>query len=327
MAWKSLQQQSLADALQASHPAIEEFDDIHALLDWSRFEFLFKDIYSSRKGELAWPPLMMFKALLLQAWHNLSDPALEKALARDLLFRRFVGVSLDQGVPDHSTIWRFRNKLEKNGLLSTAMDEVNSQLAAQSLIIKQGEVSIIDASVIEAKNARPRNNADGENTQDPEAGYSVKQGSNGKRQTTYGFKAHANVDEDGFIKRVHLTAGNVHDSTQFEKLLTGSEAAAYADSAYKSKKHSELLKGRRIEERITHRAYRNTPLSDEQYEQNRQYSSVRCLVEHVFGIAKLHYGLAKARYLGLARNQARVTLISMAYNLKRAQSIQRSACL
>ena len=66
--------------------------DIHALLDWSRFEFLFKDIYSSRKGELAWPPLMMFKALLLQAWHNLSDPALEKALARDLLFRGFVGV-------------------------------------------------------------------------------------------------------------------------------------------------------------------------------------------------------------------------------------------
>jgi hypothetical protein len=53
MDWKSLQQQSLADALQASHTAVEEFDDIHALLDWSRFEFLFKDIYSSRKGELA----------------------------------------------------------------------------------------------------------------------------------------------------------------------------------------------------------------------------------------------------------------------------------
>jgi IS5 family transposase len=74
------------------------------------------------------------------------------------------------------------------------------------------------------------------------------------------FKARANVDEDGFINRVHLTAGKVHDSTQFEKLLTGSEAAAYADSAYKSKKHSELLKDRGVEERITHRAYRNTPL-------------------------------------------------------------------
>jgi IS5 family transposase len=68
------------------------------------------------------------------------------------------------------------------------MDEVNSQLAAQSLIIKQGEVTIIDASVIEAKNARPCKNAGGENTHDPEAGYSVKQGSDAKRQTTCALK-------------------------------------------------------------------------------------------------------------------------------------------
>ena len=33
-------------------------------------------------------PLMMFKALLLQSWYVLSDSALEKQLARDLLFRR-----------------------------------------------------------------------------------------------------------------------------------------------------------------------------------------------------------------------------------------------
>jgi len=47
---------------------------------------------------------MMFKVMLLQAWYNLSDPAMEKQLARDLLFRRFVGLSLSESVPDHSTI-------------------------------------------------------------------------------------------------------------------------------------------------------------------------------------------------------------------------------
>jgi len=125
-------------------------------LDWSRITLLFSDIDSHKKGERAWPPLKMFKALLLQFWHNLSDPALEKALARDLLFRRFVGIGLDQNVPDHSTIWRFRNFLENNGQLEAAMSEVNTQLAEQSLIIKQGEISLIDANVIEAKNARPR---------------------------------------------------------------------------------------------------------------------------------------------------------------------------
>lgn len=49
MAWKELKQQSLADALQASNRFIEEFDDINALLDWSRITFLFSDINSHRK--------------------------------------------------------------------------------------------------------------------------------------------------------------------------------------------------------------------------------------------------------------------------------------
>lgn len=323
MAWKGLKQQSLADALQTSNRFIEEFDDIHALLDWRRIEDLFCDIHARAKGERAWPPLMMFKALLLQSWHNLSDPGLEKALARDLLFRRFVGVSLDQGVPDHSTIWRFRNLLEKKGLLTLAMTEVNTQLTEQSLIIKQGEVSIIDASVIEARNARPRKNAQGDNTQDPDAGYNVKQASDGQRKTTYGFKAHTNVDEDGFVKAVKLTAGNIHDSTQFEGLLTGNEREAYADSAYKSAKHSKLLKRKKIKECINHRAYRNTPLTEEEIRQNRHFSRMRSRVEHVFGILKLHYGLRKARYLSVARNQARLTIISMAYNLKRALRLHR----
>jgi IS5 family transposase len=292
-------------------------------MDWPRIENVFISIHNKRKGERAWPPLMMFKALLLQSWHNLSDPGLEKALARDLLFRRFVGLSVEQSVPDHSTLWRFRNQLESKGLLAVAMADINEQLAEQSLIIKQGELSIIDASVIEAKNARPRKNAKGENTQDPEAAYNVKQASDGKRKTTYGFKMHTNVDEDGFIKTAHLTAGNEHDSTQFEALLTGTEREVYADSAYRSDKHSQLLKRKKIRNGISHRAYRNTPLTEEQKRKNRHLSRIRSRVEHVFGILKLHYGLGKARYLGVARNQARMTLISMVYNLTRGLRIQR----
>jgi IS5 family transposase len=53
---------------------------------------------------------MMFKASILQAWYGLTDPQLEKQLARDLLFRRFVEISVSQSVPDHSRLWRFRNK-------------------------------------------------------------------------------------------------------------------------------------------------------------------------------------------------------------------------
>jgi IS5 family transposase len=48
----------------------------------------------------------------------------------------------------------------------------------------------------------------------------------------YAVKAHANVDEDGFIKATAFTAGNVHDSNHFTELLSGDESAVYADSAY-----------------------------------------------------------------------------------------------
>ena len=148
MAWKNLTQRSLADSLATEHKAITELDDAHNLIDWQRIEKLLAGIHNKKRGELAWPPLMMFKALLLQSWYGLSDPQLEKQIARDLLFRRFVGLSLADTVPDHSTLWRFRNKLDKEALREKLLAEINEQLSEKSLYIKSGEISIVDASVI-----------------------------------------------------------------------------------------------------------------------------------------------------------------------------------
>jgi transposase, IS5 family len=69
---------------------------------------------------------LTFKALLLQSWYGLSDPGLEKQLARDLMFLHFINLRLSEGVPNHSTIWRFRNLLTKQGLLDTLSCEVRS---------------------------------------------------------------------------------------------------------------------------------------------------------------------------------------------------------
>ena len=91
MSWKSLEQQSLAHGMLVDHAALHELDEVDALVDWSAITHLLRDIHSSPKGEKSWPPLLMFKGLLLQVWYTLSDPGLEKQLARDLLFRRFVG--------------------------------------------------------------------------------------------------------------------------------------------------------------------------------------------------------------------------------------------
>jgi IS5 family transposase len=324
MAWKNIIQRSFADDLVITHKAVEELDDAHDLIDWSRIESLLKEIHTKVKGEKAWPPLMMYKALLLQSWYSLGDPALEKQLARDLLFRRFVGLGLSEGVPDHSTFWRFRNLLEELNLYEPLLEEVNLQLGDQGLIIRSGEISIIDASVIKAKNNRPNKDKQGNSTQDKEAAYNVKNASDGKRQTPYGFKAHINVEEDGYIKRYGFTAGNVHDSQVFESLLTKTEHEAYADSAYKSKERDKTLKDRCVENRILERAYRNKPLTEQQKKSNQRISGTRSIVERTFGVLKQHHGMANARYLGLSRNKARLGLMCVAHNLKRAMLIHRA---
>jgi IS5 family transposase len=159
MAWKNLAQTDLSDALIQHHQALEELDGINGMIDWSRLEPQLSELHNKERGEQAWPPLLMFKVLLLQSWYGLSDPKLEKQLARDLMFRRFINLSLSEGVPDHSTIWRFRNLLDKQALLEPLLAEVNRQLSAQGLFIKTGEISIVDATVIEAKQSRPRKNA------------------------------------------------------------------------------------------------------------------------------------------------------------------------
>jgi len=268
----------------------------------------------------------MFKALLLQSWYRLSDPALEKQLARDLLFRRFVGLDMAESVPDHSSFWRFRQTLQRLSILDKLLKEINQQLVEQGALIKPGGVSIVDASVIEAKQSRPNKGKDGESTQDPEADWNVKAGSDGKRKSTYGDKAHMNVDEDGLVKSTGYTAGNVHDSNCFTDLLDGDESAVYADSAYGSKDHDAWLKENKIENRIIRRADRNKPLTSLDKQFNRFHSGTRSTVERVFGVLKLHDGMAKARYMGLARNRTRFELMCVAHNIKRGLSIQRASC-
>ena len=304
MAWKNLKQRSLADDLVSEHEALTELDDVNDFMDWQAIEDLLCDIHAKRRGNSAWPPLFMFKALLLQSWHNLSDPGLEKQLARDLLFRRFVGLSIADSVPDHSSIWRFRQLLEKQDLMKVLLAEINRQLSLQGLYIRAGEISMVNkvngvakdsalgcASVIQAQCNRPNKDKHGNSTQDLEADYNVKQGSDGKRKTTYGFKAHINVDEDGFIKATAFTAGNVHDCNHFTELLSGDESAVYADSAYKSRKHDEWLEERGIDNRVVGRAYRNTPLTKAQKQKNQRNAGVRCTVERAFGVFKLYYGM------------------------------------
>ncbi len=87
MSWKQTAQNSFEDSLVVEHKSLSELDDVHNIINWPEIEQTLSNLYSSKRGAPSYPPLMMFKILILQAWYGLSDEALEKQIARDLMFR------------------------------------------------------------------------------------------------------------------------------------------------------------------------------------------------------------------------------------------------
>src|SRR5436190_10344525 len=121
-------------------------DKIAGLVKWHRFEKLLGKVRAGQSGRPPYEALGMFKALLLQQWYGLSDPGLEEALGDRLSFRRFVGLALDEGAPDHSTLSRFRKALRERGLDRDLFAEIERQLSAKGLLVKTG--TLMDATLV-----------------------------------------------------------------------------------------------------------------------------------------------------------------------------------
>src|SRR3954449_1531625 len=90
----------------------ERLEKIARLLDWSPVGALVEKVRPGDSGRPPYPPLAMFKALLLQQWYGLSDPGLEEALLDRVSFRRFCGLALDGATPDETTPFPFRHDLK-----------------------------------------------------------------------------------------------------------------------------------------------------------------------------------------------------------------------
>jgi len=297
-------------------------DEIDRLVDWPRLEALFSDVYASREGGASYPILTYVKLLLLQQWHGLSDPALETAVDDRLSFRRFCGIPLDRSVPDHASIWRFRQKLALKGaddltLGERLLAEINVQLDARGLILRRG--TLIDASIVKSAARPPSGDAGEVSDRDPDAGFTKKNG-----KTSFGYKAHIGTDEGSdLIRRAVMTSAQLHDSQACDPLIQGDEAAVYADKAYDDTKRRDRLKAQGIEPRILYKARRNKPLKTWQKYVNKTAAVVRAAVERPFALMKGPYRFARCRYLGLARNDAHLQLFASAYNLKTAMVLVR----
>jgi len=292
-------------------------DRLSGLVKWYRFEKLLKGLRDETSpGRPGYPPLVLFKALLLQSLYGLSDVELEDALADRLSFHKFIGLSLEEAVPDSTTLCRFRNLLITQRRLEKLFGELDRQLEQAGVILKRG--TMLDATLIETAAASPPRGDHA--SSDPDARFAKRQG---KAGSVFGYKAHVGVDEgSGIIRSVITTPANVNDTTPADDLIRGDERVVWADAAYHTHARERALKARGIKPRLIRRANKHHPKLPPRLQRlNRLIARRRARVETTFATLKRRMGLSTIRYIGLIKAHAQVMMAAMAFNMRRWTAI------
>jgi IS5 family transposase len=275
---------------------------IDRTINWRGIEIRLEELYPSKEGRPSYPPLMLFKALLLAQIYNLSDPELEEMVRDRLSFQKFLGLSISEETPDETTYCRFRARLMEARLYERLFRKVNEQLGTKGLLLKKG--SIVDASLIESDQKKG----------DSEGKWTFQKG-----KTTFGYKLHVSCDEDdGLIQEVEMTPASTNDSAMMEAVIPKGVERVFGDKGYASDRRKAEFKKHGIYYGILRKAWRNRPLHPIQKALNRKLSRIRYRVETVFAHLKGIYGYRKVRYRGVERNRGHAFLLATAYNLWRA---------
>ena len=272
--------------------------EMDRVVPWALLCALIQPVYP--KGDNGRPPVgveRMLRIYFLQAWFNLSDPAVEAALYDSETMRRFVGIDLGrEAAPDETTVCKFRHLLERHALGEPIFATVNAHLKASGLRLSTG--TLVDATIISA----PSSTQNQTGTRDPE----MRQTKKGN-QWYFGMKAHIGVDRRSkLIHSVTATGAHVHDATILPDLLHGDETRVYGDQACRGQ--TDLIRFHAPRARdFTNRRYRHRGVVNEiERRKNRTKSKIRAKVEHVFAVIKLKFAFTKVRYRGLARNGHRL---------------------
>jgi IS5 family transposase len=315
---------------------------LQQVIPWESFRSLLEVIHQkprkSPAGRKRIDVILMFKILVIQRLYNISDAELEYQINDRLSFMQFLGLGLEERIPDATTVWLFREQLIESGLVEDLFEKFNDYLKEQGYEAKGGQ--IIDASLVpvpKQHNSSKEDKQVKEGTQpeewqdqpnkisqkDTDARWTKKNG-----HSHYGYKDHINVDVDyGFIRRYEVTDASVHDSQVMGSLLDieNESDGIWADSAYRSEIEEEVLKLMGFESHIHERRYRNKELTEEQKEQNRERSRIRAKVEHNFGSWVNEMGGKLIEVIGLVRAKGVIGLRNLAYNFMRYLYWQKQA--
>jgi transposase, IS5 family len=326
----------------------DDLERIAALVDFERFrpelERAVPRSDGAKGGRPAFDHVLMFKILLLQAMHALSDERAEYLIKDRLSFMRFLGLGLADAVPDANTIWAFREALKRACAVDALFARFDATLREAGYLAMGGQ--IVDASIVAAP--KPRN-TEAERAaikagqipegwaakpaklrqKDRDARWTVKFSKAKPREEglpqvdlavpAFGYKNHIATDrQHGLIRGWTTTHAAAHDGARLAEVLDATNTASevWADTAYRSAKNEAMLAARGLVSRIHRKKPRGRPMPERTRRANARKSAVRSRVEHVFAHQKGMMGLV-VRTIGIARARVKIGLANLAYNLRR----------
>lgn len=303
---------------------------LNEAINWELFRPMLETIRNqnrtSNAGAHGYDAILLFKTLILQSLYNLSDENLEFQILDRLSFMRFLNLHLGSKVPDHSTVWRFRESLAKAELVEKLFDLFDEHLRANGFVAMKGQ--IVDASVVRVPIQRNTSEENiqikkGEVPDWPEnkrrrKDVDARWGKKGKK-SFFGYKNHLSVDvKHKLIRRYAVTDASVHDSNIFRQIFTDNTSKdIWADSAYRSGKKLKDLATDGFREHIQRKGTPTRKLTQRELAGNRTRARVRSRVEHIFGIQKQKAGDLILRTVGIVRARAKIGLRNLAYNMDR----------
>ena len=313
---KQISLSGLMDELSQAGTKKREFlEQMDRLIPWGKWvEEIRPCYYKGERGNKPYGIELMLRLYVLQNLNTLSDEGTISEVIDSRAFSEFCGVTSSNQVPNGDTLGRFRNLLIRNGIQERLFAQVTELLQERGLLLKKG--TIVDSTLISA----PSSTKNAEKKRDPEA-HSTKKGNTWH----FGYKAHVGVDKDtGLVHTLKVTAANVHDVTMTAELLTGEEETVHGDSGYlgAEKREDAILRnkdGGKIRYKINCRPSRAKNASTRSKAQikrrEREKSSVRAKVEHVFAVVKGRFHYRKTRYRGLQKQTAKLNMLFVLANL------------
>jgi len=306
MAHRSIGQDCLEFSRQARGSSA--LDEIVALIDWQPIGEILAPLYSAPKGEAAWPPLSMFRAMLLAVWYDLSDVRLAEALDDRASFRRFCGFSAHEPTPERTAFVRFRRVLASGSLDQALFEAVTAQLKARAVRIKTG--TIVDATIIASQTER-----------DGDARWVKHKG----RKAVHGFKAHVGADATtALVEQVAITPANINDGRAGPDAVPDDPGEVFADSAYRGNHFRDAVRSKGGTLRVAATAMwgrdeKETLARLKAW--NDAIHQTRGRIEKIFGTWKRSYGLRRMRWRGLAKAAIQIHFTALAYNFRRTLNI------